>query len=324
MLPAAQSLLQIDSLTVSFRIEGGHTPAVRNLSLSIQRGEIVGLLGESGCGKTTTALAILGLQARDAFVRGSVRFQNKELAGAAEETLDEIRGAQISLILQEPSLSLNPVLRVVDQVEEVLRAHRRLSRSERRRLARAALVQTGLDTDRLQESYPHQLSGGQRQRVLIAQAIVCGPSLMIADEPTGLLDTISALEILGLLRDLVRRLNASLLLITHDSRLLAAIADRILIMYAGSIVESGLASDILSAPLHPYTRGLLSCLRGVDSRERHLAYIEGMAPDFNALPPGCTFEPRCDERVAACARAEPALVAAGSREVRCILHAQQP
>lgn len=247
-------------------------------------------------------------------MQGSVRFQQTELIGAPGEALNQIRGARISIILQEPLLSLNPVLRVVDQVAQVLRAHERLRSPELRRRAREALHQVGLDTPRLQESYPHQLSGGQQQRVLIAQAIVCSPTLIIADEPTSSLDAKSESDVIALLRNQVRRLNAALLLITHSPRLIEAIADRAVVMYAGSIVESGPASDLLRTPLHPYTRGLLQCL--------HLAVIPGRSPDFHALPPGCTFEPRCGERIAACRRSEPALVLAGSREVRCILHAQ--
>ncbi len=312
MSPASQDpLLQTDRLTVSFRLDRGDMSVLRNINFSIQRGEIVGLLGESGCGKTTAALSILGLQPSDAIVRGSVRFLGRELVGAPEQVLNEVRGAKISLVWQEPSLSLNPVLRVVDQVEQVLRAHQQQSAAERRDRARAALEDVGLDNERLQTSYPHQLSGGQRQRVLIAQATVCGPSLIIADEPTGSLDTVSANAILGLLRDLVRRLNASLLLITHDPRLLAAVADRIVIMYAGSIVESGPAAEVLQTPSHPYAKALLS-----------YTAIEGVSPDFRALPLGCTFSPRCKQRIPACTEAEPLLAAVGSREVRCILHAR--
>ena len=227
-------MLQIHGLNVAYRLKSGDLPVVRDLNLCIQPGEIVGVLGESGCGKSTTALAILGLLPDNGLVKGSIRFEQTELIGASSQTLDKIRGARISLILQEPSLSLNPVLRVVDQVAQVLQAHQRLSRSECERRARATLEQVGMDTVRLQNAYPHQLSGGQRQRVLIAQAIVCGPSLIIADEPTGSLDATSASEILGLLRDQVRRLNASLLLITHAPRLLEAIADRVVVMNAGT------------------------------------------------------------------------------------------
>jgi len=254
-------LLRVESLNAAYQAEGGHHRVVRDWSMSLAGGEIVGILGESGAGKTTSALAILGLLTRGALVTGSVCFQGIELIGASEGTLQKIRGAQISLIQQEPLLSLNPVLRVVDQVAEVLRAHLPMPALERKKRARAALQQVGLEGEAVQNAYPHQLSGGQRQRVLIAQAVVCGPSLVIADEPTGALDAVSTLEILQLLRNLVRELHASLILITHDPRLVATIADRVLIVYAGSIVETGPAREVLSSPLHPYTQALLRCRR---------------------------------------------------------------
>ena len=233
-----EALLQITGLHVAFRLENGERNVLRDLSLSIQRGEIVGLSGDSGSGKTTAALAILGLLPSNATVRGSVQFQGCELIGAPERVLNQIRGARIAVVFQEPLLSLNPVLRAIDQVEQVLRAHERLSAAERRSKARAALEQVGLTTPRLHQSYPHQLSGGQRQRVAIAQAAVCRPSLIIADEPTSSLDAISAREILTLLRDQVRCLNASILLITHDTGVLSAVADQVVTIHHARMEET--------------------------------------------------------------------------------------
>jgi peptide/nickel transport system ATP-binding protein len=317
-------LLKVEGLKAAYRVEGGHVPAVRDWTLAIQPGKVTGLLGESGCGKTTATLALLGLMPSGALVNGSVRFQGDELIGATEATLRSIRGARISMIPQEPSLSLNPVIRVIDQVAEVVRAHQRTSAAELRQRARTMLEQVGLAEDK-HAAYPHQLSGGQRQRVLIAQALVCSPPLVIADEPTGALDAVAAREILELLRNLVRQRNASLLLITHDPRVLAEIADRVLVMYAGTIVEAGPALDVLRQPLHPYTRGLLACLRdplqdAVQLGDRHIAAIAGAAPDFQSLPPGCTFEPRCQDRMSACAESEPTMTQAGTRKVRCVLY----
>ena len=323
--PFLDALLNVDRLNAAYPVEDGHLQVVRYWSACIARRQVVGLLGESGSGKTTTALALLGLLPRGAAVSGSARFQGVELIGASQAALQKIRGAQISLIQQEPLLSLNPVIRVVDQVAEVLRAHLTISGDERRQRARTALERVGLAGKSLQQAYPHQLSGGQRQRVLIAQAIVCGPSLVIADEPTGALDAVSTLQILRLLHDLIRKLNASLILITHDPRLLKAVADRVLVMYAGSIVEAGPAPDVLRSPLHPYTQGLLRCLRdplrdAPAATDRHVPAIAGTAPDFHSLPRGCAFEPRCERRLDSCAWTEPSLVAAGAREVRCLLY----
>ena len=248
-------LLHIQSLSAAYRVEGGYLPAVRNWNLLLGRGEVLGLLGESGCGKTTAALALMGLLPASAQVSGSVRFQGMELIGAGEAELEKIRGAQISFIPQEPLLSLNPVIRVVDQVAEVLRAHRRLSAAEYQDRARIALEHAGLKARDLQQAYPHQLSGGQRQRVLIAQAIVCGPALVIADEPTSALDPVSTREIVTLLLSLVRGLNASLVLITHDPRILSATADRVIVMHDGTIVEAGPAQEVLRSVRSPI-RGL--------------------------------------------------------------------
>jgi oligopeptide/dipeptide ABC transporter ATP-binding protein len=283
------------------------------------------LLGESGGGKTTAILAMLGLLPPGSVLEGSFRFRGLELIGAPEETLRGIRGASISYIPQEPLLSLNPVIRVIDQVALVVRAHERLSAVECRLRARVALEQTGLDGSHLHNSYAHQLSGGQRQRVVIAQAIVNHPSLVIADEPTGSLDAPSAREILSLLLGFVRQMGASLLLITHDPSVAGYIADRVMVMYAGRIVEEGPTSQILRSPLHPYTRGLLRCVldppkANASSRDRRVTAIQGSPPDFRQLPSGCAFHPRCPDRMLSCAEAEPAAVWSGSRQVSCLLY----
>ena len=327
MADPLQRLLEVDGLSASYVTANSPVRIVRGLHFSIGPGEAVGLLGESGSGKTTTGLALLRLLPANAGLEGRVRFRGVDLLQAYEAALQTIRGAQISYIPQEPLLSLNPVIRAIDQVAEVLRAHTKLTLREARQRARTALERTGLGDERLHRSYPHELSGGQRQRVLIAQAIVCGPSLLIADEPTGSLDAATEHEILAMLRDLIKQLNMSLFLITHDPRVLRSIADRTMVMYAGRIVESGPTRDVLESPLHPYTEALLRCLMeppadGSAARDRHVAAIEGASPDFDRLPPGCAFEPRCRRKIACCAEAEPDPAIAGSREASCFLYAQ--
>ncbi|HMD48150.1 MAG TPA: ABC transporter ATP-binding protein [Bryobacteraceae bacterium] len=321
-------LLEVAGLRVSYGAGERSMLVLRELSFAIRSGEAVGLLGESGSGKTSTALAILGLLPPVALADGSVRLRGQELVNASEEEFQHVRGAQISFIPQEPSLSLNPVMRAVDHVAAVVRAHTRLSRRERLERAQAALKLIGLEDERLHNSYPHQLSGGQQQRVLIAQAMVCRPALVIADEPTGSLDPATEQEVLALLRGLVEQLKVSLFLITHDPRVLGAIADRVMVMYAGRIVESGPASDVLQSPLHPYTRGLLRCLLqssrdAAQPRDRHVPSIAGPPPDFHQLPPGCSFEPRCQDRMKRCNEAEPSASILGAREVSCFLYEQR-
>lgn len=318
--------MRVEGLRASYRVGERCVPILDGLSFCIAPGETVGLLGESGSGKTTTALAILGLLPGASGVAGSVRFRERELIGASEHELREVRGAQVSLVPQEPALSLNPVMRVRDQVAAVVAAHVHKGAAGCREQAKAALDRVGLEVETLQAAYPHQMSGGQRQRVLLAQALACGPSLIIADEPTGSLDAASQAEMLALLRHLADQSRCALLLITHDPRIAGAIAQRVMILYAGRIVESGPASDVLQSPLHPYTSGLLRCLRDPlgyrrAGADRHLPAIPGSPPDFQQMPGGCTFEPRCARRMNACMKSEPAPTLSGSHEVRCFLYA---
>jgi peptide/nickel transport system ATP-binding protein/oligopeptide transport system ATP-binding protein len=320
-----EPLLRVERLKAGYVLDGHCIDVLRSVSFSIEPGEIVGLLGESGSGKSTTALAILGLLPPQATVDGSVRFRGRELVGERETALCSMRGAQISLILQEPALSLNPVIRVRDQVAEVVRAHRNCGSASCRTQAVKALEAVGLNEDRLQKSYPHELSGGQRQRVLLAQATVCRPALIIADEPTGALDAAAQSEILRLLHDMVRQFNCAVLLISHEPFVIESLADRVIVLYGGQIVESGSTGDVLRFPLHPYTKGLTGCRRHPlghreSNGQRRLPVIAGHPPDFQSMPSGCAFEPRCPERIEICAHTDPPPALVASREVRCFLH----
>jgi peptide/nickel transport system ATP-binding protein len=270
--------LEVRDLSVQYRGDRGEwVPAVEEIGFAIGSGEAVGLLGESGCGKTTTALAIPGLlPANGRVVRGSVRLAGRELLGLSERQLQGIRGAGIGLVAQEPSLALNPVIRVGEQVAEVLRVHWRLPWRLCRKAAAQSLEEMEFaDPGRIFASYPHQLSGGERQRVTIARALICRPPVVIADEPTASLDAAVAVEILALLRDLKERHRLALLIISHDPRVLAAIADRVVVMRAGRIVEQGSRAEVFRSPRHPYTESLL----------RSLAPPEGQTLDANSGEP---------------------------------------
>jgi peptide/nickel transport system ATP-binding protein len=259
----AASPLEVRGLAVSYRgPRGAWTPAVEGVGFAIRAGEALGVLGESGCGKTTTALAIPGLLAANGRIeRGSVRLGGRELVGLDERRLERVRGAGIGLMAQEPSLALNPVMRVGEGVAEVLRVHRGLSWKLCREAAARGLAALGFpDPDRIAASYPHQLSGGERQRVTLARALICEPPVLIADEPTASLDAPVAVEILALLRDLKARRRLALLLISHDPRVLAALADRIVVLRAGRVVEEGTREEVFRHPRHPYTAGLLRSL----------------------------------------------------------------
>jgi len=306
-------------------VDGTPVAAVDGVGLDVGAGEIVGLVGESGCGKTTLALSLLGLLPKAArATRGSIRLQGQELLDLPEGRLEAVRGAEISLIFQEPGIALNPVMRVGDQIAEVLRAHRPWNRRRCREEAEGLLAEVGLpEPARLSLAYPHELSGGQRQRVTIAQAIACRPALVVADEPTSALDSTTRSEILSLLKDLRERRGIALLLVTHDLGTLAGLADRLLVMYAGRIIEEGPFDPICTEPLHPYTRGLLASVprpRAPGEGQR-LPSIPGDPPDMAHLPAGCAFEPRCPDRMEVCLTRPPQEVGPEARRrVRCFKH----
>jgi oligopeptide/dipeptide ABC transporter ATP-binding protein len=293
--------------------------AVRNLSFSIAPGEVLGLVGESGSGKSVTSLAIMGLLPPAAIVRGEITFQNglqkddgppTHLTHLPSDQLRQLRGSRMAMIFQEPMTALNPVMRVGEQVAEAVLAHHRVSKSEACRRAVEGMRDVAIpDPGERARSYPHQLSGGMRQRVMIAMAIVNRPQLLIADEPTTALDVTIQQQILDLLNDLRHKFGLAMLFISHDLAVVSHVADRVAVMYAGSLVELGTKADIFHAPAHPYTQGLLRAIPTLATdRALPLSTIEGTVPPIAQLPSGCPFEPRCQHRIAACAVELPPLV----------------
>lgn len=322
-----QPLLQVRDFTVVYGSDRQLVPAVAEMSFEMAAGEAVGLLGESGCGKTTLGLALLGLlPAAGRVARGSVIFSGTDLLTLGERELERIRGAEISMVHQEPGMALNPVFRVGDQIAEVLRAHGPLSWTRSREEAKALLAQVGFPAESgIHEAYPHQLSGGQKQRVVIAQAIACRPALIIADEPTTSLDAVTQSEIRTLLKTLQAKLQLALLLISHDPAEHEQMVERILVMYAGHLVEAGRTQEVLEKPLHPYTQGLLRARLSNLPSEKHkkpVAVIPGEAPDPARLPMGCAFEPRCPDSQSLCGmRKPPEFQREASRRIACFNYA---
>ena len=320
-----EPLLRVERLTTVFDLPGGALAAVNDVTFEIQPGETLGLVGESGSGKSVTALSIMRLvQPPGRIAGGRIVFKGQDLLTLDERRMREVRGAGISLIFQEPMTALNPVFSVGDQVAEALIVHGRVSRRE----ARAAVIEL-LRAVRMPNpesrtaDYPHQLSGGQRQRVMIAIALACRPSLVIADEPTTALDVTIQAQILDLLRDMKSQFNLALLLITHDLGVVAEIADRVAVMYAGRIVETGPVRAIFRHPQHPYTRGLLASIPGGAPGQR-LKAIDGAVPLLNALPPGCAFNPRCPDRFEPCTTEPPPDYAVGpDQTAKCYLQSPQ-
>ena len=319
---SAAPLLEVRDLRVSFAGDEGELPAVRGVSLRLERGETLALVGESGCGKSVTALALMRLLEPNGRVSGTLLFRGRDLAELDDEGIRRIRGAEIGMIFQEPMTSLNPVFPIGDQIGEVLELHRGLGREAARRAAVDLIARVRIpDPARRAEQYPHELSGGMKQRVMIAMALACDPALLIADEPTTALDVTIQAQILELLRTLRQDAGMAILLITHDLGVVAQFADRVAVMYAGEIVEEASVRQLFREPLHPYTRALLRALPRPGRRGR-LDAIEGTVPSPRELPPGCAFSARCGEALARCAGEPPPVVAVGGRPVRCWLHAE--
>jgi peptide/nickel transport system ATP-binding protein len=317
----SDTLLEIDNLKIVFHGDRGRkTHAVDRLDLTLKRGRTLGLVGESGCGKSVTALAIMGLLAKDtAEVTGHIRFDGVDLLALPDRAIRDLRGDRLAMIFQEPMTSLNPAYTIGDQIAESLVRHRSLSRREAHKRAIELLRRVNIPSPAERaDDYPHRLSGGMRQRAMIALALACDPKLLIADEPTTALDVTVQAQILDLLRVLKSETDASIILITHDLGVVAEVCDEVAVMYAGEIVERAAVNDLFAAPQHPYTIGLLGSMPRLGQRVEELAAIEGMVPNLSSLPPGCRFAPRCPFTREICVSAPPPVVAIGpDRRSRC-------
>ncbi len=317
-----EAILQVKNLRTSF----GSVNAVDNVSFNVRKGEAVALVGESGCGKSVTAMSIMRLVAPPGKVTaGEITFKGQDLAKLSERAMRNIRGDDMAMIFQEPMTSLNPVFKIGDQVAEAIRIHRKVSKKDAWQRAGEMLELVSIpDPYKRLYDYPHQLSGGMRQRVMIAMALSCDPELLIADEPTPALDVTIQAQIMELLASLQQRLGLAILLITHDLGVVAEFCERVIVMYTGRIVEEAPVHDLFANPAHPYTRGLLESLPSVAGGETRLPTIKGMVPPITNLPPGCKFNPRCPDVMPICLGNEPARIMVGRRhDARCYLHGDE-
>ena len=315
-------LLAVEHLTTGFDVDGRFLPAVIDISFAVSAGETLGLVGESGSGKSLTAFSIMRLVERPGRIEaGRVIYKGRDLRGLTEREMQDVRGGEIALIFQEPMTALNPVFTIGSQIQETLLVHGRATRRTARARALELLEAVSIpEPARRIREYPHQLSGGLRQRALIAISLACDPSLVIADEPTTALDVTIQAQILDLLRDLQRRMGLALLLITHDLGVVAEMADRVAVMYAGRIVEEAPVRLLFQDPKHPYTRGLMASMPGGAPGTR-LQAIQGTVPPLGQLPAGCAFTPRCPDRFEPCPTAAPGDTNVGpARVVKCYLH----
>ena len=316
-------LLEIRDLRITFRTDAGFARAVDGLDLQVGAGETVALVGESGCGKSVTALAVLRLVEPDGSVGvgSAVRLEGRDLMALPMSQLRAVRGNHVAIVFQEPATALNPVLTIGDQIAEAVTTHEKISKAEAWRRAIEMLKAVGIpDAEARARGYPHQLSGGMRQRVLIAMALVCRPRLLIADEPTTALDVTIQAEILELLGDLRRRLGMAMLLITHNLGIVAESCERVYVMYAGQIVEEAKVRELFARPAHPYTEGLLAAVPRLDETRERLAAIPGQVPPATSWPGGCRFHPRCPFAWDKCRTEAPPLLEAGpEHRARCWL-----
>jgi peptide/nickel transport system ATP-binding protein len=309
MTQQKQNLLNIRDLRVQFDTDTGLVKAVEGLNLTIEKGEALGLVGETGAGKTTAALAIMQLIANPPgkIVGGEILFEGEDVNAMSEEEKRRLRGGKIAMIFQDPMTSLNPVMNVQDQIAEMINLHKKLADDEAIEKAREMLSLVGIRPERGPD-YPHQFSGGMKQRVVIAIALACSPRLLIADEPTTALDVTIQAQVLELMRELKQHFNTSTILISHDLGVVAEICDSVAIMYAGRILEKAKAADLYENPLHPYTRGLFNSIPDLTANVSRLRTIPGLPPDPTDLPPGCPFAPRCEHAGTECRMVAPSMV----------------
>ncbi len=319
---ADDPLLAIENLRVVFGPRGREQVAVDDVTLTLAPGEVLGVVGESGCGKSLTALSVLKLvpDPPGRIAGGRILLRGRDLVGADERTMNRIRGKEIAMIFQEPMSALNPVFRIGEQIGETLRVHEGLGRAEAQARALELLERVGIGNARQRlGQYPHELSGGMRQRVMIAIALACRPRVLIADEPTTALDVTIQAQILRLLRDLQRELGMAVMLITHDLGVVAQVVNRVAVMYAGRVVEQGTVAAVFERPSHPYTRLLMRSIPSLDHAQRRLQAIPGMVPSLADMPAGCRFHPRCPQAQPACRERAPAMVpVAPGHDAACI------
>ncbi|MED3852986.1 ABC transporter ATP-binding protein [Priestia megaterium] len=304
-----EKMIQIKNLNVQFSTYGGRVQAVRGVSFDLHKGETLAIVGESGCGKSVTSQSIMRLipTPPGRITSGSILFKGQDLTKLSEKKMRDIRGADISMIFQDPMTALNPTLRVGEQIAENIMQHENISKEKAKEKAFEMLELVGIPNpkERLKQ-YPHEFSGGMRQRIVIAMALVCNPEVLIADEPTTALDVTIQAQILELFKDIQQKTDVSIVLITHDLGVVAQVADRVAVMYAGKIVEIGTRRDIFYTPQHPYTKGLLRSVPRLDLYESELVPIAGSPPDLFAPPSGCSFAPRCPYVMEVCDRMYPA------------------
>lgn len=321
----AESLLEVKELEVTFSVSGLYFKAVDNVKFHIKKKETLGIIGESGCGKSVTALSIMGLipNPPGRITSGEIIFEGENLLKKSPKEMRKIRGNRISMIFQEPMTSLNPLMTIGEQIMEVYSTHKNIPVSDARNKAIEMLKLVGIPmAEQRIKDFPHQLSGGMRQRVMIAMALVCNPALLIADEPTTALDVTIQAQILKLIKDLKEKLDTSIIIISHDLGVIAEIADRVIVMYGGQIVEHSDVKSLFKEPLHPYTIGLLNSIPRVDVKQDTLQPIEGMVPSIYDMPKGCRFAPRCKIAKEICHTSEPDLVEVENRQARCFKYSK--
>ena len=321
----SEKFLEIKDLSVEFRTDDGVVKAVNHMDLQLSKGKTLGLVGETGAGKTTTALSVLRLvpDPPGVITGGSIRLGDVDIRKASKGTMKKIRGSLVSMIFQDPMTSLNPVITVEDQIGEVYVLHEHIGHIEAREKAHAMLETVGIPAARGKE-YPHQFSGGMKQRVVIAMALACNPQLLIADEPTTALDVTIQAQVLQLMKELKTKYDMAMLMITHDLGIVAEVCDEVSVMYAGHVVEHGTLEDIFERTAHPYTVGLFNSLPNIDARSERLKPIRGLMPDPTMLPEGCPFAPRCDHATAECAKQMPRKTElSDTHTVCCLLHQKE-
>jgi oligopeptide/dipeptide ABC transporter ATP-binding protein len=322
-----EAILEVKNLRTSFPTASGFGHAVDNVSFNVRKGEALALVGESGCGKSVTAMSIMRLVAPPGRITGGeVHFKGRNLAELSERDMRTVRGNDIAMVFQEPMTSLNPVFKIGAQVAEAIRIHNKVSRKQAWKRAGEMLELVSIpDPIKRLDDYPHQLSGGMRQRVMIAMALSCDPELLIADEPTTALDVTIQAQIMELLASLQQRLGLAILLITHDLGIVAEFCERVIVMYTGRVVEESPVRELFANPAHPYTRGLLKSLPSVKGGDPHrLPTIKGMVPSISNLPRGCKFNPRCPDVMDICLGNEPArMIVSPDHDARCYLHGDE-